>query len=88
MRVRLEPAVAATLFSGLWLSVRETDFIGWYREERIAGAVLTQRAGAPAPDALSRIRQRVRSGLCERLSSYAARRLQVRVLQLQPRLKS
>ena len=33
------------MFSGLALSVREVDFIGWYRKERIAAAVLTQGSG-------------------------------------------
>ena len=70
------------MFSGLALCVREVDFIGWYRTERIAGAVLTQGAGAPEPDAAQRISERVSEVLGRRLSASIARRLQVRVLQL------
>ena len=38
---RLDTEIAAKLFSGLSLCLRETDFIGWYQESAVAGAVLT-----------------------------------------------
>src|SRR5436190_8496415 len=41
---RIDPAMAAKLFSVLSLCLRETDFVGWYREERVVGAVLTQHS--------------------------------------------
>jgi hypothetical protein len=37
---------AAVIFDGLAASVREVDFVGWFREGRVAGAVLAQGAGA------------------------------------------
>ena len=40
--LEIPPALAALLFSGLGLCVREIDFVGWHREGRIAGAVLAQ----------------------------------------------
>ena len=86
IRVRIDPVVAARLFSGLWFSVRDADFIGWYRGESVVGAVLTQRADTPEPDVCRRIARRVKGVLFERLPSRVARCLQVRVLQLQPRL--
>ncbi len=39
---RLTDALASTLFAALAASVREIDFVGWYRQGRIAGAVLPQ----------------------------------------------
>src|SRR6266446_4785495 len=44
---RIDPMLAAKLFSGLWRCLRETDVVGWYREERVAGAVLTQVDDGP-----------------------------------------
>ena len=59
MSVTFTSEVASRLFSGLSLCVREVDFIGWYREERVAGAVLTQGIGTTEPDASRRIGERV-----------------------------
>jgi hypothetical protein len=82
----IDARAAARLFSGLALSVREVDFIGWYRQERVAGAVLTQGFGSMAPTAVSAIGERVTQVLGRQLSARDARRLQVRVLQLSRRL--
>ena len=79
--VRIDPMVAPKLFSALWLSLRETDFVGWYREERVAGAVLTE-VGDRRPTQVSRlIGQRVKEGLYVSLPLDIARRLQVRIYQ-------
>src|SRR4029077_9558004 len=43
----MDPILAGKLFSGLWICLRETDVIGWYREDRVAGAVLTQLEEGP-----------------------------------------
>ena len=40
MNARMDPAVASRVFSGLWRCLRETDFIGWYREDRVVGALV------------------------------------------------
>jgi hypothetical protein len=85
--VRIAPAVSARIFSRLWLCLRETDVIGWYREERVAGAVLTQLAAGPLPDVCDEVGQRVTAALREGLPPSVARRLQVRVYQLGPRVK-
>src|SRR5205823_7859534 len=53
---RIDPMLATKLFSSLWLCLRETDVIGWYREDRVAGALLTQLADSSQTDA---IRERV-----------------------------
>jgi hypothetical protein len=85
--VRIAPAVSARIFSCLWLSLRETDVVGWYREERVAGAVLTQLAAGPLAEVCDEVVQRVTDGLREGLPAHVAPRLQVRVYQLGPRVK-
>jgi len=85
--VVINAKAASRLFSGLAGCVREVDFIGWYREERVAGAVLTQGVGAPATAAVRGIAERVTEVLGRRLSGSEAQRLQVRVLQLSRRPK-
>ena len=50
--VDLEPQIDAStsrqLFSALTQCLRDTDFLGWYREQRTIGAVLTQDKNPPA----------------------------------------
>jgi hypothetical protein len=87
VRLRIEPVVASKLFSGLWLCTREADVVGWYREHRIIGAVLTQVEGGQ-PLALAHvIRDRVSDALHRSLSVDVARRLRVRVYQLRAGMK-
>jgi hypothetical protein len=76
------PASAtAALFSGLGECVREVDFVGWYREGRMIGAVLTQGTEPPA-DALPAITSRVNKVIARRLPRRITERLRVRVMQL------
>jgi hypothetical protein len=83
----IDPLLAAKLFFGLLLCLRETDVIGWYREERIVGAVLTQPDSAPGPNVSVAIRQRVSGTIRKGLSTDVAGRLRVRVYHLRSRLK-
>jgi hypothetical protein len=80
--VRTSPAVAASIFRALCVCVREVDFIGWFREGRVAGVVLTQGSEPLLPDAPRRLGNRVTSVLRQHVPSTVAERLQVRVLQL------
>jgi hypothetical protein len=80
--IRVPPAVSSSLLSGLGLCVREVDFIGWYREGRVAGAVLAQGLDLPGLEAPGRIVERVTRILGERLPRHIAERLRVRVVQL------
>ena len=85
---RIDAATAEKLFDVLSLSLRETDFIGWYREDRVAGAVLTQD-GETDDEALSDIvRERIGVALRDRLESDLAERLQLRVYQLPRNLQA
>jgi hypothetical protein len=84
---RIDPVLAARLFSGLWRCLRDTDVVGWYREERVAGAVLTQVDEGPRSEVTRVARERVITALCHDLSADVARRLRVRVYQLRAGLK-
>jgi hypothetical protein len=73
-------AEAATkLFAALRASLRETDFVGWYHEKDVAGAVLPQFAGATASRSTRRVGQRLCQGLVQRLPATLASRLEVHV---------
>ena len=82
--VQIDSGLAQKLFAGLATCLRETDFIGWYRSERAAGAVLTQRAEALAvPSAPpAHVGERIATALLRYLPNEAADRLQVRLYQL------
>jgi hypothetical protein len=83
----IDPLLAAKLFSGLWLCLRETDVVGWFREERIAGAVLTQLDSSPGLNVSQAIRGRVDGAIGNGLPAEISRGLRVRVYQLHPGLK-
>jgi hypothetical protein len=88
MSRRMPPRVAAGVFSGLWDAVREADVIGWFREDRVAGALLTQGADPPVQGVPLRIARRITEMLSVRVPRDAARQLHVRVVQLQPSQRS
>ena len=79
--VPIPRASATRLFEGLRASLRETDVVGWHRQDRVAGAVLIAPAGTPGPEAWDVMEQRVGETLRERLPSNAARSLRVRVVR-------
>jgi hypothetical protein len=85
---QMDAAVTARLFTALSESVREIDFIGWYRTGRVAAAVLTQGPDAPTPEVSQLVGGRVAQTLAERLPAPIRRRIQVRVMQLQSKAKS
>jgi hypothetical protein len=74
--------VAGRVFDGLWQTLRETDFVGWYQEGRIVGAVLTQPPDFTAPHKSPEIRDRVGNALRTSLGQKHARLLQVNMYQL------
>ena len=76
----LNPSTAAAIFAGLATSVREVDFVGWYHEGRVAGAVLAQGSGAP--DERGSINKRILTTLKTSLPADRAENLQVRVVRL------
>ena len=87
----IDPMLAARLFSGLWNCLRETDVVGWYREDRMVGAVLTQvedgDQDGPRSEVTQVTRERVITALRQDLSADILRRLRVRVYHLHAELK-
>jgi hypothetical protein len=76
----LSPMVAVRIFLALAEVVREVDFIGWYRQGRVAGAVLAQGPGSPA-NASRRVEERIRHAVRDRLPTRH-QELQVSVVAL------
>jgi hypothetical protein len=74
--------VASCVFAGLAGALRDTDFTGWYREGRIAGAVLAQLTDATGELIDQAVGQRVRAQLAAQLPAAVADRLQTRVFQI------
>jgi len=80
----ISAASAVRLFQGMRQSLRETDIVGWYRQGRVAGAVLTAHADVPGKEMSGLIEQRVVNGLRQGLPAKIASGLRVRVVQLGP----
>jgi hypothetical protein len=86
---RIDRTVASKIFSCLWLSVRETDVVGWYRDERVVGAVLAQhRAEQADPEAPHLISGRVRDELRKCLSKHLLDAVHLHVRRVRPRRRS
>jgi hypothetical protein len=75
----VDPVVAGKLFSGLWQCVRETDFVGWFVEGRVAGAVMTQYSDTAGADVISVVTERVRTILDGQIREHEGGRLCTRV---------
>jgi len=83
--VPISRASAGKLFEGLRRSLRDTDVMGWYRQDRTAGAMLREPADTPGLETSVSVEQRVREGLRQRLPATIGSSLRVRVVQLGPR---
>jgi hypothetical protein len=78
---QMDRDVAMTVMAVLPRSLRETDYIGWYRDGRIAGAVLTVLAQESMAQVTSYLQKRLAEVLQSELSIEDSRRLQIRVCQ-------
>ena len=76
----LSHAMAAVVFAGLSSSVREVDFVGWFQEGRVAGAVLAQGVGGA--DLRGVITKRILAMLKQSLPADRAESLRLRVVRL------
>ena len=76
--------VAVTLFSCLARCLRETDFVGWYREGRVVGVVLTQSRTVLGSAVSHLVVQKVREALLGSVPSDVFDRLKVRAYQRPP----
>ena len=79
--VHMDRDVADNVVKALFRSLRETDYIGWYLEERIIGAVLTILGQDSAVEVFGRIQQRLMEILRVGVSVEENSRLQIRVCQ-------
>jgi hypothetical protein len=61
MVVRMDSYVACEILDALTRSLRETDYVGWYREDYVAGGVLT----VVEPDSVGDVHERVQRRLKE-----------------------
>ena len=86
--LHMRATVAGKVFAALSQCVREVDFLGWYREGRVAAAVLAQGAAAPDVETSERIARRINTVIAEQLPDKVVRRVRVRLVQLRPADKS
>lgn len=85
MNSHISEPMATRLFAGLSQCLRETDFVGWYRENRVVGAVLTERPHKTPMDARHQVAERVRQALNDQLESdMSGVRLHISVYQIPP----
>jgi hypothetical protein len=77
-----DAVTSVKLFAAMLPCLRETDFIGWYRQGRVASAVLTQVGETPGVEVSNLVADRVREALGQNLPSSFSGRLHVRVYQV------
>lgn len=77
----MDPDIAKTVIAALSRSLRGTDYIGWYRQGRIVGGVLTVLGRDSVVDVCNRLRPRLVEILRAELGVEESRRLQIRVYQ-------
>ena len=73
--------VARSVFLALGATIREVDLAGWFREQRVAAALLVQ-GPQPPESAAAQIAARIRPAVEMRLSKSQARALRIRVVRL------
>lgn len=76
---RLSQTLSERLFLAIAQSLRETDFIGWYEDERVAGAVLTEIAEANHNEGIRRTVDRIRRRFETSFPVAVSSRLDIRV---------
>ena len=82
---QLSGTTAEAIFHALGETVREVDFVGWFREGLVAGAVLTQGGAMATEPTREVVAERVTRALQMQLPTALARRLRVRVVRFDPR---
>lgn len=79
--VQMNSYAAKTVMAALSRSLRDTDYIGWYREGRIAGAVLTVLVQESMAQVASHLQKRLVEILRAELGVNETSLLQIRVCQ-------
>jgi hypothetical protein len=73
-----DPALGKKLFAALWPCVRETDFVGWYRQGRVIGVACTQLNDAQGATVSSVVADRFQKALRDALPEPIGSRVHVR----------
>lgn len=77
--LQMDSDVTKTVMAALPRGLRETDYIGWYRDGCIVGAVLTVLVQASMGQVASHLQKRLAEVLQTELRIEKSRRLQIRV---------
>lgn len=75
----MEPAVARTVVAVLSRTLRDTDYVGWYRDGRVVGGVLTLLGRDSSVDGSVRLRTNLTAILQSELGQQNGYPVQVRV---------
>ena len=75
----MEPAVAKMVVAVLSRTLRDTDYIGWYRDGRVVGGVLTLLGKDSSVDGSSRLRTNLTTIFQSKLGQQGHQPVQVRV---------
>ena len=78
---RMAPAVSTQVLTALAHSLRETDVIGWYREGRVVGALLTHLGDRPLAEVSRLMSEKITRAIDAGLSGPSAERLAVKIYQ-------
>ena len=78
----LTHSTAAAMFAGLAAVVREVDFLGWYRQGRVAGAVLAQPGYLSDPQQAGRVSTRILAAIRREIHDGRGPFVHVRVVRL------
>jgi len=79
--VQMDSYVAKTVMAALPRSLRETDYIGWYRDKHIVGAVLTVLVKETMAQVSTHLQPRLVEIIRAELGVEETSRLQIRVCQ-------
>ena len=79
--VQMDSHVAKTVMAALSRSLRETDYIGWYRDGHIVGAVLTVLVQEAMAQVTTQLQPRLEEIIQAELGALETIRLQIRVCQ-------
>lgn len=79
--VPMDPDIAKTVIAALSRILRDTDYIGWYREGRVVGGVLTVLGRDSVADVCKHLRPRLMDILRAELGVEESHRFQIRVYQ-------
>jgi hypothetical protein len=79
--VRMDSDVAKAVIAALSRCLRDTDYIGWYREGRVVGAVLTVLEQNSVKDVFNLLRLRLDEILKTEVGMWERRGLLIRLCQ-------